>query len=112
MFETLALSYAMTHFDWSSLKSGMTVSYSGAFGVLILLNFSVILRITSDMNLAVIGIVLMGISCVLLVVSESPPQWAFYLSLSLMYAVGYPIGQTAVLGLFSKVLKAGQSLSL
>ena len=36
------------------------------------------------------------------------PQYGRYLtSVVLMYAVGYPIGHTAVLGAFSKIQKSG-----
>ena len=30
------------------------------------------------------------------------PEWQFALAIFLLYAVGYPIGHTAVIGLFSK----------
>ena len=45
IFETLVLSYAIAHYNWSSMSAGITVSICGIFGVIILLNFSALLKV-------------------------------------------------------------------
>lgn len=109
IFETLVLSFAISHYGWSSLSSGLIVSGSGLFGVIILLNFSYVLGVASDMQLVTHGMVVMVMACLLVsrLVVEEVPQWAFISSIILMYAIGYPIGQTSLLSVFSKVLRSG-----
>jgi len=57
----------------------------------------------------------MALACVLLACgqpasdSRSSLALSFYLSLACMYAVGYPLGHTALLGAFSKVVSGQRS---
>merc|ERR1719491_2541578 len=32
------------------------------------------------------------------------PTWRYYISIFMIYSIGYPIGHTAVIGLFSKIV--------
>lgn len=41
-----------------------------------------------------------------------PAKWRYVVSVVLMYAIGYPIGHTAVLGAFSKIQKSGPQAAM
>ncbi|GAB5036408.1 major facilitator superfamily [Nannochloropsis oceanica] len=56
------------------------------------------------LNLILGGMVFMVASMLLMLGPDSFPVWRFYLAIFLMYAVGYPVGHTAAIGLFSKIL--------
>ena len=105
--------YVTSHYRWSSLRSGLTVSCCGTAGVVFLLLFSVLLHFFSDLDLVLYGMAIMVLSCLLLTTpltstsSSAVPLWQFYSSIVLMYSVGYPIGHTALLGVFSKIMKSG-----
>eukprot|EP01034_Spumella_vulgaris_P021827 gene21827-27897_t len=109
VFETLGLVYVTTHYHWSSLRSGITFSVAGAFGVMSLLLFSLLMRYVNDVNLVLCGMLIMAASCLMFscALSSGLPLWAFYLAIGLMYSVGYPVGHTALIGIFSKLVKSG-----
>lgn len=94
----------MQHYHWSSLKIGYLFSLAGMFGLLSLLSFYILTKHFSDISLTIAGIMIMMISCAILsniwlnsVVSSN----VYYVSIFLMYSLGYPIGHTAALGFFS-----------
>jgi MFS family permease len=113
VFETLGLVYVTTHYDWSSLQSGVTFSVAGSLGVLSLLMFSLLLRLVSDVNLVLGGMLVMTASCLIFSIGGlfsgggGLPLWAFYAAIGMMYSVGYPVGHTALIGIFSKLVKTG-----
>jgi len=108
VFETLGGEIALTKLGWSSSQTGFTFTSFGAIGVIFLLNFAYLVGFFGDFNLMLFGMFLMLISCFLLIpISNSLSSWQFYLSLVLMYSLGYPIGHTALLGLYSKIVKKG-----
>lgn len=112
VFETIGLMFVTTHYGWDGVRSGLTISIFGAVGVAFLLCFSYLLQVFSDVDLVLYGMVTMLFSCLLLLAdyakgSAAVPLWQFYVSIVMMYSVGYPIGHTALLGVFSKIHKAG-----
>jgi len=114
VFETLGSEFVVTHFGWSVTRTGLTFAVFGSLGMGSLLCFRLLLRVFGDVNLIIYGICLMIISCLLLfqMWSWSIQELRVYFSLLLMYAVGYPVGHTAVLGVVSKIVKSGPQGSL
>ncbi|CAM9297597.1 unnamed protein product [Discosporangium mesarthrocarpum] len=105
-FETLGAEYSMNHFGLTSSEAGVVFATFGAMGVVALLSIRVLCKLFNDVQIVLGGLVMMIGSCILFLPSPSGMNqlplflWAVFL----MYAVGYPIGHTAVLGLFSKVV--------
>lgn len=114
VFETLGSEFVVTHFSWSIARTGLTFAVFGGLGVACLLSFRLILRIFGDVNLIIYGIMIMALSCLLLfrLFRNTVHEFQFYSSLLLMYAVGYPVGHTAVLGVVSKIVKSGPQGSI
>eukprot|EP00903_Cladosiphon_okamuranus_P018701 g17214.t1 len=108
-FETIGAQYAMAYFSLSSAEAGSIFATCGAIGVVSLLSMRVLCRYYNDIQLVLGGVSLMILTCLVLAV---PPQAGkaglkvFMAAVFMMYAIGYPIGHTAVLGLFSKVVGA------
>lgn len=104
-FETLGVNIAELQFDMTSATAGTIVACCGTVGVVALLSMGHLSQIFTDIQLICggIGIMCSGIlSLAFLNDDSSNPSWKFMLSIFLVYAVGYPIGHTAVIGLFSK----------
>lgn len=99
--------YSTAHYDWTAMQTGTTVTACGIVGVAFLLSFSCLLRCFSDIHLVLFGLVAMSASCLLLSPVILTPEWMFMTSLVSMYAVSYPIGHTALIGIFSKIMKSG-----
>ncbi|CAM9372145.1 unnamed protein product, partial [Hapterophycus canaliculatus] len=107
-FETLGAEYAMTHFGMTSAQAGSTFATFGTIGVASLLSMRLICRFYNDVQIVLGGMAVMIVACLMFV---TKPEGAsglplFLIAVFLMYSVGYPIGHTAVLGLFSKVVGA------
>ncbi|CAM9152934.1 unnamed protein product [Scytosiphon promiscuus] len=108
-FETIGAEYAMTRFSLTSAEAGSLFATCGAIGVVALLSMRLLCRYFNDIQLVLGGVSLMILTCAVL---AFPPQaglagvHVFVGAVFLMYSVGYPIGHTAVLGLFSKVVGA------
>ena len=95
VFETLVLSFSISHYDWSSYHTGMIVSVCGSLGVISLFTFDYLMKcVGHDYNLVSIGIAIMIVSCFILgkVFVEYVDENSFYTALVMMYAIGYPIG--------------------
>lgn len=112
VFETLGLVYVTSHYKWTSMQSGLTFSACGAVGVLTLFLFGLLLRFASDADLVLGGLGLMAVSCLMFGAAgwgphEAMPLWEFYVAIALMYSVGYPVGHTALIGIFSRLKKSG-----
>ncbi|CAM9520705.1 unnamed protein product [Ectocarpus sp. 6 AP-2014] len=107
-FETLGAEYAMTHFGMTSAEAGSIFATFGSIGVVSLLSMRLICRYLNDVQIVLGGMGVMIVACLMFV---RDPEGAsglplFLWAVFLMYSVGYPIGHTAVLGLFSKVVGA------
>lgn len=104
-FETMGIAVAETHFDMESSRAGAIVGMCGTVGVISLLCMGQLSQRFSDVQLISGGMVVMGAGVATLINIErsaSNPSWMFLLAMFLIYGVGYPIGHTAVIGLFSK----------
>jgi MFS transporter, ceroid-lipofuscinosis neuronal protein 7 len=104
-FETLGIAVAQSHFDMTSSRAGAIVAACGAVGVMTLLSMGRLERHMSDVHMITAGIILMiaGIS-ILVPIKEDVvnPPWRYATAIFLLYGIGYPLGHTAVIGLFSK----------
>lgn len=74
------------------------------------MSFKLITKYVGDFELIAGGIILMAISCLLLSITSIDRVGSlneFYAAIVLMYAIGYPIGSTAMMGMVSKATKSG-----
>ena len=108
VYETLGAEFALSRFEWDSVRTGYTFALCGALGVACLMSFDRLVAWFDDTDLALAGIACMTVASMGIVGSAgSLGERGFYASLVLMYAVGYPLGHTAVLGMVSKIADAG-----
>jgi MFS transporter, ceroid-lipofuscinosis neuronal protein 7 len=114
-FETMGISFAESHFQMASSRAGTIVATSGLFGVFALLSMGHLTTYFTDVQLIYGGMCVMAVGIVSLAgfnetveegmdEANSNPTWRYVLSIFLIYAIGYPIGHTAVIGLFSKIV--------
>ena len=113
-FETLGISYGMSHFGMEPSQAGTIVATCGSMGVVALLwmSTSSLAKSISDIHLISFGMVVMATGFASLTVGapvdanqggiNSDISWKFASAVFMIYSIGYPIGHTAVLGLFSK----------
>jgi MFS family permease len=87
----------------------VTLSISGIFGVICLLGIPYFIKYIQDVDLILIGLMMMIISVILLdeILFTQLTETRFYCSLILMFSIGYPLGHTALIGVFSKIIKSG-----
>jgi MFS family permease len=108
VYETLGAEFALSRFAWDSVRTGYTFALCGALGVGCLLSFDRLVARFDDTDLTLAGISAMTVASVGIVGSAGVlGERGFLASLVLMYAVGYPLGHTAVLGMVSKIADAG-----
>ncbi|KAG5178771.1 major facilitator superfamily domain-containing protein [Tribonema minus] len=106
-YETLGASYAVSALGLSHGNIGAFFAAFGALGVAALVSMRWLCRVFNDVQLIVGGVAVMLASTALLLDAGAPGRAgdiAFVVSIFLQYSVGYPIGHTSVLGLFSKVV--------
>ena len=104
-FETMGITVAQTHFEMQSSRAGAIVATCGTFGVISLLGMGHLSQRFTDVQLISGGMLVMGTGIATLVNIEGTihnPTWLFCVAIFLIYGIGYPIGHTAVIGLFSK----------
>mmetsp|Transcript_15740 Transcript_15740/g.23959 ORF Transcript_15740/g.23959 Transcript_15740/m.23959 type:complete len:510 (+) Transcript_15740:151-1680(+) len=105
-FETLGIAFASSHFDIYSARAGATVGACGTIGVVALLSMKYLGKIMSDLQMVCSGMLIMFAGVFALTRVEDGkdnPTWLYVVSIFLVYAVGYPIGHTAVIGMYSKI---------
>jgi ceroid-lipofuscinosis MFS transporter 7 len=108
-FETMGIAIAQSHFSMEAGMAGFIVGCCGIIGVVALLSMGRLAERFTDLELICGGMLVMATGSALLttlqenenVVLENP-SWKYVVSFFLIYGVGYPIGHTAVLGIFSK----------
>lgn len=113
-FETMGIAVAETHFELQSSKAGAIVATCGTIGVFSLLGMGRLSRRFSDIQLISGGMIIMSVGIATLVTIDDTinnPTWKFFLAIFLIYAVGYPVGHTAVIGMFSKRTYRGSEFS-
>lgn len=107
IYETLGIQFATTTFSMTPPDAGFLFATFGFIGVIALLYMKKLCQYFNDVQLILGGMALM-ITCNILLIDffgkYDLPIWRFYLAIFCMYASGYPIGHTAVIGMFSKVL--------
>ena len=104
-FETLGIAFAETHFDMYASRAGTIVATCGTLGVLSLLCMGQISRFLSDIQMIVGGMLVMIVGVLSLTDLDDDknyPNYRYVFAIFLIYSIGYPIGHTAVIGLFSK----------
>lgn len=106
-FETVSTPFLMEQFGLTYGSSSYRISVIGFFGLFVYLFFKPIAKRFSDRGLVLFGLitVLTGcfpLSAAMLTKGMSLP--VYVLCLGMTWSLAYPIGQTAVLALFSKVL--------
>jgi hypothetical protein len=97
---------AAAAFDYTHAQAGLMFSAFGAIGVGALLSMRWLCQHFNDVQLIVGGLCFMLLSTAMFLVdSESNLGYAtFVFSVGMQYGAAYPIGHTAVIGLFSKVV--------
>jgi MFS transporter, ceroid-lipofuscinosis neuronal protein 7 len=106
-FETLGISYADTHFQMDSSKAGTIVASCGSVGVVALLLMGKFATVLTDIQLICGGMIIMCCGIVSLTSLEEGADnstWRYVFAIFMMYSIGYPIGHTAVIGIFSKIV--------
>ena len=109
-FETIGIRTATSRYELTSSEAGEIVSTCGSFGVVVLLSMGFINQYFSDTQIIIGGILVMiaGISSFLFApIIEGfgiPGSWCFVSGIFLIYSVGYPLGHTAAMALFSKIV--------
>ena len=113
-FETLGIAIAQAYFDLYASRAGAIVATCGTLGVGSLLGMGYLARRFSDVQLITGGMLIMSTGILSLTWIERNyyegvhnPSWRYALAMFLIYAVGYPIGHTAVIGIFSKSKESG-----
>ncbi|KAJ8598339.1 hypothetical protein CTAYLR_002976 [Chrysophaeum taylorii] len=110
-YETIGVMYATGTFGMAPPVVGYVVGACGFLGVAALLSFKIFAKYVDDVQLMTGGMAIMLLSCVLLIERLRPPfvsvhvsQVVWAIAVFLMYAIGYPVGHTAVIGWFSKAM--------
>lgn len=105
-FETLGIAIAEEYFAMVASRAGIIIACCGVCGVIALLNLGYLEQSYSDVNIIMGGmfVMMVGIASLTLIEDSNMnnPNWAYTLAMFLIYAIGYPVGHTAVIGLFSK----------
>lgn len=107
-FETLGIAFAESHFNMYSSMAGSIVGTCGTVGVIALLSMGKLAKILTDVQMIVGGMMIMVIGVLSLIGlpddGETSASWRYWIAMFLIYSIGYPIGHTAVIGLFSKIV--------
>lgn len=107
-FETMGIKFAESHFGLSAAVAGTIVSINGMLGVCCLLSMGYLGRLLTDIQMIIGGITVCAIGIIsfasLLSVENGGKNSIvhYIIGIFMIYGVGYPIGHTAVIGLFSK----------
>ena len=104
-FETMGVRFAESHFDLNNSLAGVTVGSCGVLGCIALLSMGRLSKYMTDIQMIVFGIITMSIGIISLAFLREDAinsSWHYILSILLIYSIGYPIGHTAIMGLFSK----------
>lgn len=106
-FETVSTPFLMEHFDMTYGQASFDISLIGFFGLFVYLGFKPIAKRFSDRGLVLFGLFMVIAGCLPLsmgsLAREMSVAW-YVLFLGLTWSIAYPVGQTAILALFSKVL--------
>lgn len=107
-FETMGIHFAQSYFNLDPAVAGTIVSINGAIGVCTLLSMGYIGRVLSDIQMILGGIGIFAAGILSFVPLQSVEMGAensivhYVIGITMIYGIGYPIGHTALIGLFSK----------
>ena len=107
-FETMGISFAESHFGLQPAVAGTIVAVNGMIGVCSLLSMGYLGMFLTDIQMILGGITVCAVGIVSFSGLKSVEMGAdnsiyhYIFGIFLIYGVGYPIGHTAVIGLFSK----------
>jgi ceroid-lipofuscinosis MFS transporter 7 len=107
-FETTGIRFAVSYFGLQPIVAGTIVSLSGMVGVCSLLNIGHLGKLLTDTQLIIGGITVFAVGTVSFASLRSVDTGAnnsivhYIAAIFVIYGVGYPIGQSAIIGLFSK----------
>lgn len=105
--ETVSIPFLMEQFAITYTVASIVMSAIGALGVCMYFSFRPIAQAFSDRALVVIGLVFIAAGCLPLSFGPLVQRldiFAYAVFLAFTWSVAYPIGQTAILSLYSKVL--------
>jgi len=109
-FETMGISFAESHFGLQPAVAGIIVSICGMVGVCSLLSMGFLGKILTDIQMIIGGIIVCAVGIISFASLTSVENGAdnsivhYIIGIFMIYGIGYPIGHTAVIGLFSKVV--------
>lgn len=106
-FETVSTPFLMEQFDMTYGGASFRISMIGFFGLFVYLGFKPIAKRFPDRSLVFFGLMVVILGCLPLSVpllADRMPLIVYVGCIGLTWSIAYPIGQTAVLALFSKVL--------
>lgn len=110
--ETVTVPLMMEIYDLTFSRASYYVTLVGLVGLCIYFSITPLTRLVSDRKLVITGMVLALVGCFPLALpflSESISLSFFVVAITIMWSVAFPLGQTAALSLFSKLL-AGLSV--
>lgn len=105
--ETVTTPFLMEHYGISYSTTSYYITAIGFLGLGVYLLFKPIARRFSDRNLVLYGLSFVMLGCVPLSIAPLTrimSKWVYVGCIAAMWSIAYPVGQTAVLALFSKVL--------
>lgn len=106
--ETVTSPFLMEQYNVSYAATGMYMTLIGLFGLVVYAFFKPIASNISDRSLLVFGLVINFLSAAPLMITpiaKRLPLSVYVTLLGSLWALAYPVGQTAGLGLYSKVIK-------
>ena len=106
-FEAISTPFLMEHHHLTYSAASFRISFIGLPGLLIYMSFKPIARPFSDRALLLVGLCTFVAGCAALAVRAASKAAAvpeYVALLAFTWSVAYPVGQTAVLSLSSKVL--------
>ena len=107
-FETMGIHFAQSYFNLDPAIAGTIVSINGVIGVCTLLSMGYIGRVLSDIQMILGGIGIFAAGILSFIWLRSVEMGAensivhYVIGITMIYGIGYPIGHTALIGLFSK----------
>jgi len=105
-FETISSPLMIDMYHVSVADTGFIIGMLGCVGLLWYLSLAWLSKYFGDAQLTLMGLLLLLLGTLWLAIPVGRPSFIVFLfNMALVWSVAYPIGQTAVLSLFSKVLK-------
>lgn len=108
-FETLGVAVAKAEYGLSMSSAGFAIGTCGSLGVMALLSMRFLMQIASDVIVIFGGVSLMGVGIWMIMwsgfhIDEARPLFEYVTAMFLIYTTGFPVGHTALIGLFSKLV--------